>query len=275
MAKYATGMIPSPPHHVGLGHPHHLAAAPPPSILVTKRIPHPVVNQLSLGSCTGNSTAVGLCVEMSRKKGLPEGKFVELPSRLFLYLHARATEGTVPEDAGAMISDVFFMARKLGFPPESAWPYPLRSASEDEQLAQCVKTPDPLAYHEAADQRVLAGAWRLQSTGKDLSDDIARAIDSGSVVVWGTDLDQAFFDLTGSDVWPGVRGPNEGGHAMLFTDIRPNRAKTEREFGSTSSWDYDFADNGTAWVSQAAATDPVHASEHWVISLIDDYSGSP
>lgn len=257
------GYIPSPPSARGLGHPLHLSAAPIPS---EAAVSTPVVDQLDLGACTGNSTAVGICTEVSKASGLPPGRWAELPSRLFLYFNARALESTTDQDAGAMISDIFDAAAKLGYPPESAWSYPPRGSSEEEQLAKCVTQPEAMAYHRAADQKLVRGAYRLASTGQQLSDDVARAIAAGSVVVWGTDLDQAFMNLEGMNVWPGVKGPIVGGHAMLLRAYKadPHRAG-RRIYGSLSSWDTSFADGGTAWVSQDAI-ESHHASEFWIVS---------
>lgn len=264
----AKGMIRSPLSYRGLGHPLHLSTAPLPQQAL---VATPVVDQLGLGSCTGNAVAVALAVEMSRARNFPPGQFVELPSRLFLYYHARSLEGTQGQDAGAMISDVFDAASKLGFPPESAWSYPSLSSTDEEQLAKCVAQPDSMAYTKAADQRLVKGVYRLSSSGKQLSDDIARAIAQGSVVVWGTDLDQAFEDLRPGQVWPGVRGQIIGGHAMLLHAFRTNAAG-HREFGSLSSWNDSFADWGTAWITEEAAISSVHASEHFLTALQDDYS---
>lgn len=266
---FAKGLIKSPPEKRGLGHPKHLSAAP---IVERATIETPVVDQLGLGSCTGNSSGVGICTEISRKLKLPPGQFTELPSRLFLYYNARALEGSTGVDAGAMISDIFEAAALLGFPPESAWTYPSLNAGEFEQLAKCVAQPDAMAYHRAADQRLVKGAYRLFSTGQELADDIARAIALGSVVVWGTDLDHAFELIGPNDVWPGVQGRIIGGHAMLFTRFRPGKIPGTREYGSLSSWSNRFGDNGVAWVTQEAATSPIHAGEHWIISLQDNFS---
>lgn len=267
--KYALGRIPSPDTERGLGHPLHLASAP---IVEAAAVETPVVDQLDLGACTGNSFGVGLQVEMSRALKLV-GQYVEIPSRLFLYGLARALEGTYKQDAGAMISDVAAGATRLGFPSESAWSYPSKNATPEEQLAKCTADMDPMVFHKAADQKLLKGVYRLASTGQQLADDIARAIAMGSVVVWGTDLDQAFQNLEGSQVWPGVQGEIIGGHAMLLRAFKrhPDHP-SQRIYGSLSSWTEDFADRGTAWCSQDAVVNPLHASEHWVIGLVDNYS---
>lgn len=267
MSRFAKGMIPSPAHRVGLGDPLHLSAVAMPTS-ASVPIPPPI-DQGGLGSCTGNSSAMAIQVEMARALGKPNGPWPELPSRLFLYFHARAEEGTTDQDAGAMISDIFDAAAKLGFPPESAWSYPDANASDDAMLAKATAQPDWNAYRRAADQRFIQGAHRITSTGQARADDVARAIAAGSVVVWGTDLDQQFEDLTPSQTWGGVHGPVIGGHAMFLHkyETLPDGA---RRYMTRSSWG-DWCDNGSAWVAQSAITSS-HASDFWVVSLAPHYS---
>lgn len=265
--RFAKGHIPSPRHLVGLGHPLHLSAVPIPPA-ASADIPPPV-DQGMIGSCTGNSSAIAIQVGQARALGLPHGQFHELPSRLFLYYGARALEASTTEDAGAMIADIFEAAARLGFPPESAWPYPdVNLANPAEQLAAVVAQPSFAAYEAANDQKIVRGAHRILSEGQALADDVARAIAAGSLVVWGTELDQAFEDLQPGDVWPGVTGPVIGGHAMVLHAYEP--WLTTRRYKTRSSWG-DWCDGGSAWVSQAAITSP-HASDFWVVDVIAPYS---
>lgn len=77
---------------------------------------NPVEDQGSLGSCTGNATTTA--VEIVTKS-------TQL-SRLFCYYHGRLLEGTVREDAGAMIRDVIKGVKMYGISTESRWPYIIR-----------------------------------------------------------------------------------------------------------------------------------------------------
>lgn len=78
-----------------------------------------VVNQLQIGSCTGNAfrTAMLRALLLAGKE-LPEDL-----SRLHIYGGERNREGTFPEDSGAIGHDAFKFARKEGIALESAWPY--------------------------------------------------------------------------------------------------------------------------------------------------------
>jgi hypothetical protein len=238
------GLRPTPAHQVGLGHAIHLRAAPPPPQSARVLMPA-AVDQGAASSCTGNASAVAICAEMAHG-----GAFPELPSRLFLYFHARAAIGEQGRDEGATIGDIFEQAAKLGVPPEKAWAY---SDAFDKVTSQ----PDWEAYREGADQRIVSGAYRLSSFGDELVDDVKRAIAAGSVVVWGTQVDQAFEDLSPGRVWPGVGGSSLGGHAMVLFmydgDI----------FWTRSSWGSGWCEGGSARVS----ADAVKAGlEFWIVA---------
>jgi len=84
-----------------------------------KGICSPIVDQLSLGSCTANAIASGLreLLLIKNKQNL-----VRL-SRLFLYYEERLMEGTVSQDSGAQIRDGMKVLQKMGVCPESEDPY--------------------------------------------------------------------------------------------------------------------------------------------------------
>ena len=78
-------------------------AAPPkklPASVDLRAQCSPVENQGQLGSCTANALVGSL--EFLEEKA---GRVVTDLSRLFVYYNERALEGTVREDAGAMIRD--------------------------------------------------------------------------------------------------------------------------------------------------------------------------
>lgn len=78
-------------------------AAPPrtlPSTVDLRKDCSPVENQGQLGSCTGNAL-VGSLEFLEKKAGHRSTNL----SRLFIYYNERAMEGTIGENAGAMIRD--------------------------------------------------------------------------------------------------------------------------------------------------------------------------
>ena len=103
----------------------HLYAAPQP---VLAKLPKkvdlrplcpPVFDQGELGSCTANAIAAAHQFDQIKQKKSQ----IFTPSRLFIYYNEREIEGTVNEDAGAMIRDGIKSLVKQGAAPETAWPY--------------------------------------------------------------------------------------------------------------------------------------------------------
>jgi hypothetical protein len=217
----------------------------------------PPVDQGQTSSCTGNASAMAFCEAMTNVANLPAGQWVELPSRLALYYAARALRGSAANDDGAYLSDVFEGARLIGVGPESAW-----SFSDD--IAKVTSQPDWGYMRRAADQRVTTGAWRITSSGSQRLQDVKAAIATGSTVVWGSRLDEAFLDLPSGSVWPGVRGSVIGGHAMVLFKYEGD------VFWSRSSWG-DWCEGGSARVAAAAVASP-DASDFWVVAMAKDYS---
>jgi len=84
----------------------------------------PVFDQGQLGSCTANA----LC-GMRQYFALKHGDDTAL-SRLYLYWHERALEGTINEDSGAMLRDGMRVLRKLGVCPEADFPYDISRFTE-------------------------------------------------------------------------------------------------------------------------------------------------
>jgi C1A family cysteine protease len=101
-----------------------------------------VENQGQLGSCTANAL-VGNLEFLERKAG----QVVSDLSRLFIYYNERAMEGTINEDAGAMIRDGVKSLVKLGVCTEKEWPY---------NIAKFAQKPPPACYKKAADHHVIS-----------------------------------------------------------------------------------------------------------------------
>src|SRR5205814_339962 len=66
-------------------------------------------------------------------------------SRLFVYYNERAMEGTINDDAGAMIRDGVKSLVKLGVCSETKWPY---------KIAKFTNKPSAACYKEAANHQV-------------------------------------------------------------------------------------------------------------------------
>src|SRR5262245_18229091 len=117
-------------------------AALPPSVNLRPQCP-PVYDQGQLGSCTAN--AIGAAIQFDQMKQKQRKPFV--PSRLFVYYNERVIEGTVKQDAGAMIRDGVKAVNKLGAPPEPLWPY---------AIAKFATKPPAAAYTEGLKHQVVS-----------------------------------------------------------------------------------------------------------------------
>ena len=96
-------------------------AAPPrrlPPAVDLRAMCSAVENQGPLGSCTANAL-VGNLEFLEKKAGQAPADL----SRLFVYYNERAMEGTVNEDAGAMIRDGVKTLVNQGVCTEMLWPY--------------------------------------------------------------------------------------------------------------------------------------------------------
>ena len=102
----------------------------------------PVEDQGQLGSCTGNAIAGAL--EYLENKNLPKTKFVDI-SRLFIYYQERLIEGTVSQDAGAMIRTGVKVCAKIGACDEALWPY---------LINKFTRSPPVKAYTDAAKRKI-------------------------------------------------------------------------------------------------------------------------
>jgi C1A family cysteine protease len=132
------GWIPDLPDHRDLIFTAPFAAAAPlPNRVDLRSTCPPVYDQGALGSCTANAIAAAL--EFDQLKQALDDVFV--PSRLFIYYNERVVEGTVNEDAGAMIRDGMKSVASQGAPHERLWPYVLSKFSTK---------PSAASYRDAA-----------------------------------------------------------------------------------------------------------------------------
>ena len=106
-----------------------------------------VEDQGQLGSCTANAL-VGNLEFLERKAG----HTVNDLSRLFIYYNERAMEGTINEDAGAMIRDGVKSLAKLGVCCEKNWPYAVGKFAA-KPPAQCYK--EASAHRATSYHRIL------------------------------------------------------------------------------------------------------------------------
>jgi C1A family cysteine protease len=113
----------------------------PPSVDLRENMP-PIYDQGQLGSCTAHGIARAFQYAEIKAK-FPS----VMPSRLFLYYNERLQEGTIPEDAGAIIRDGLKACNIYGVVDEEKWPY-------DDGPDQFKVKPPEDAYASAKETRI-------------------------------------------------------------------------------------------------------------------------
>jgi hypothetical protein len=263
------GYKPSPIHKVGLGPLRDIVLTAGPLPKEVAIVVPPALDQL-YEDCVANSGAIVLVHGQAVAAGTPTGPWPELPSRPFLYALLRlASGGSLTDDDGGYIHALVEAIAHSGFPKESQWgPYGGKNPNGDgKDLLNA--WPDWQAFRGAEDQKLVKGARRIVSTGDRRVQDVMTALANGSLVQWGTFLDQRFMSLGRDDVWSGVVGPRGGGHAMFLHAYRT--PTTHVQIASRSSWKSTFADDGSAWVDESAIASP-DAEDFWIWDIAPSYS---
>lgn len=194
------------------------AAAKLPTFVDRIGLGNPIEDQGNLGSCTGNASTSAM--EIVTK--------IPALSRLFAYYNGRALEGTVKEDAGAMIRDVVKGIGKYGVSTEPLWPY---------DISKFAKKPPTKAYSNG-----VANRSKISSYNRVLDlNGLKTALAQGLPVIFGFSVPQYFEEQrvaeTGWVPFPQPTDPIIGGHAVLAVgyDERPS-ATPEAFVWVRNSW---------------------------------------
>jgi hypothetical protein len=183
-------------------------------------------DQGQVGSCTAHALAVAVEI-LHVRQGLPTIR----PDRMALYYRERAQEGTIMEDAGALIADGVEALRN-GYSAEvqyigtwgQEWVTPPPPLAPD---APRVVNSDPIAI----------------SPGQ-----VMYALASGFPVVVGIQISLAWQTLT-EDTLPPPGGPTVGGHAVALVGYRQTDSGVE--FLMRNSWGESWGADGYAWMPAA------------------------
>lgn len=181
-------------------------------------------NQEQVGSCTAN--ALGAAVEiLQNHQNLPAIR----PDRMELYWRERAMEGTIMEDAGALIADGVTTLREQGYRAETRyigswsqeWVNPPPALPSD---APRLVNSDPLTIDPGQAMFALA---------------------SGFPVVIGVQIHRGWDDFEGDTLSrPGE--PSIGGHAVCLVGYK--RTGDGVMFRVRNSWGESWGDKGYAWM---------------------------
>ena len=229
-----------------------LAAAPLPQKVDLRPHCSPVFDQGQIGSCTGNSLVGALEYLENKDKDLTaNGQFVHL-SRLFVYYNERSVEGTINEDAGALISDGIKVLVDQGACSEATWPY------DEKRLKD---KPTDAAYQDAVTRKITAYARVKQDM-----DSIKTALASGYPIAFGFTVYESFESeevaQSGQATMPGFFDKAVGGHAVLMVGYN-DHTKTVIV---RNSWGPDWGDNGYFTLPYKYIENPELASDFWTIT---------
>ena len=183
----------------------------------------PIYNQGQVGSCTAHALA-GAVEILHTHQNLPSLR----PDRMALYWRERAMEGTIMEDAGAMIADGVTSLRQ-GYEAETRyigswaqeWVNPPATLPHD---APRLVNSDPLAIDPGQ---------------------VMYALASGFPVVVGVQITHAWDDPIGDTLsLPGA--PSIGGHAVTLVGYKRTGSKVF--FRLRNSWGESWGDEGYIWL---------------------------
>jgi C1A family cysteine protease len=246
------GWIPDLPDHRDVLYAAPLAVlrALPPKVDLTRKCPA-VYDQGALGSCTANAIGAAHQFEQMRE----ERKTAFVPSRLFIYYNEREMEGTVNEDAGAMLRDGIKSVVKQGVCPEKQWPYVIRDFT---------KKPTPPCYEEALNHQVVSYR-RVAQTLNQMKGCLA----SGFPFVFGFSVYESFespaVTRTGKVPMPGSGEVLLGGHAVMAVGYND----ASQRFAVRNSWGEDWGRKGYCTMPYAYLTDPDLAADFWTIRMVE------
>lgn len=244
------GWVPDHPDHRDHDYRYALMAPtiePPKMVDWRKRCP-PVYNQGILGSCTGNGIAGACEVDMVKQGGKSW-----TPARLFIYYNERVIEGSVNQDAGAMIRDGIKSVVKQGVPPETMWPY---------VVGKYAKKPSLTAYAEALRHRV-SSYHRVDNTNLN---EMKTCIAQGNTIVFGMSVFESFESSavakTGIVPMPAKNESMVGGHCMLIVGY------DETHWIARNSWGEEWGLAGYCRIPHAYLTNAGLADDFWTILAI-------
>jgi C1A family cysteine protease len=244
------GWIPDLPDHRDL-----LFTAPagltlPPRIDLRDECP-PVYDQGELGSCTAHAIAGAVECAM-RRQGLAD---TFTPSRLFIYYNERVIEGTVDEDAGAMLRDGIKSVARLGAPHERLWPY---------EIARFRTKPGVPVYRDGLFHQALL----YRRVARTL-DQLKVCLAAGFPFVFGFAVYESFESdavrRTGRVPMPKPHEALLGGHAVLAVGYDD----THDVFLIRNSWGNAWGDGGYCTMPYAYLVESNLSDDFWTITLLE------
>lgn len=203
------------------------------------------LNQTVLGSCTAHGI-IGNYLTGEKKNKIP----FWLPSTLGLYFDEREREGTVREDAGAIIKDGIIVANTIGLAPATIWPYNTDKFAEK---------PPPEYYAAAVKNRIKFYANVINYSIENLKLPILH----GNPVTFGFQVYQGFEDYTNGILQLPKHEKYLGGHCVYYYGY----SDSKQAFLCRNSWGKDWGVlGGSFWMSYDYIISNL-CSDFWVIRL--------
>ena len=222
----------------------------------------PVFDQGSLGSCTGNAFVGALEYLENKKHDIDNTNddFIGL-SRLFVYYNERMLEGTLNQDAGAMIYDGIKALSSYGSCKEEFFPY---------DITQFANKPSDEAYANGK-QRLITHFSQVPINEEAFITTLAGSYP----IVFGIMIFESFESRAVAQTGM-VPMPNRnsekclGGHAVLVCGYnRPARLLKVR-----NSWGPDWGERGYFYLPFDYVFQAGLASDAWVIDDMTHFEGA-
>ena len=224
------------------------AATPLPPKLDIRNESNVPVDQGNLGSCTGN--AIASCdyfVQVKENLATPL-----LPSRLAIYYGERVIEGTVGQDAGAMIRDGFKVLANTGAASEKLWPY---------TIAKFTSKPVAKYFTEAKKHKAI----QYQRLNNANLVELKQCLADGFPFVFGFSVYESFESSqvakTGIVPMPKKSEQLLGGHAVLCVGYNDSA----KRFLVQNSWGASWGQKGFFTIPYGYLTDTNLADDFWTL----------
>jgi hypothetical protein len=223
-------------------------AALPAEALGLREFIRRIHDQTITSSCVGQALSQAIDTRL-RKLG-----FDFEPSSMAPYTGARALDHGVLVDAGCYPRDAMRFVATNGVPREHVWPFDPAKVNE----------PLPWDVLQDASRFLLFAWWRIYSSGQQRSDAVAQAVAAGFPVIFGLDIDNAFFGYSGGTIMR-MNADSAGGHMLCIVGYRTREDGT-REFLVANSWGYGWGENGMCWMHEDVL-ETSRASDFYVIEV--------
>lgn len=248
--------------------PHVLKALPP--MVDLRMFQSPVYNQTTLGSCTANAIGAGhqfgQVKQLLPPTGTVDASVVALamaktfvPSRLFIYWNERFMEGSVNEDAGAIIRDGIKSVASQGVCPETMWGYDVSKFA--------VKPPEE-CYKDAMQHQVTSYRAVAQTL-----DQLKGCLAEGYPFVFGFSVYESFETAevarTGVMTMPNLSESLLGGHAVIAVGYDDSK----QWFVIRNSWGEEWGDKGYFYMPYSYIANQGLASDFWTIRMVENEDG--